>query len=732
MQTIRKLTELASAAFLALAAAGAAHAQTAGVQLAAAEAEIVVLGHRANLMRIAGSGATIEREDLEAARVFTVNEALRQVAGVFPRDEEGLGLRPNIGVRGLSPTRSSKTLLLEDGLPLAYAPYGDNAAYSHPPIRRFDRIEVLKGASQIRFGPNTVGGVVNYVTPAAPRAFEARLTGAGGTNGYGEFDARVGGPLLGWRLFAHGASTQFDGVRANHALQFDDLFVKAERELAPGSDLTIRLGRASEDSQITYSGATAAEYAADPYGNPFANDRFTSERASASFTHAWRIADAATLTTSAYAIYFDRDWWRQSSNSSQRPNDASDPACGGLVNLNTSCGNEGRLREYHVYGLESRLNWDLEAFGIPTDIEAGLRWHTERQNRAQINADAPNGRTPGTSVNAGVKELNRRYARAWSGFITAELAFARLTLSPGVRVESIEYERVNGLTGQRGQTDLSEVIPGLGVTYDLSDALVLYAGVHRGFAPPRVEDLVSNSGGVAELEAERSVNWELGLRGEPLRGLAIDVAAFAMDFDNQIVPASVAGGAGAALTSAGETRHAGFEGSLRASLRDMGVMESDDVFFRTALTFVAQAEFIGRRFSNIAGANCAGLASPAPGPACVLVSGNRLPYAPEWIASAAIGYARGDWFSTQIEVQYTGEQFADDLNTIAESANGQQGLIPAAGIVNWAANFTPGGDDATYFVTVKNVFDEVYIVDRARGILPGAPRLVQAGVSVSF
>ena len=696
------------------------------------DTEIVVVGQRQNLMHIPGSGATIEAEDLEAARVLTVNEALRQVAGVFPRDEEGLGLRPNIGIRGLAPTRSTKTLLLEDGLPLTYGPYGDNATYSHPPVRRFERIEVLKGASQIRFGPNTVGGVVNYVTPRAPSAFEALIMAAGGANGYGEIDARIGGEVLGTRMLAHGNYTQFDGVRANHALQFDDLYFKAERDFGPDHDLTLRVGAASEDSQVSYSGLTAAEYAADPYGNPFPNDRFDTQRYTASATHGWQISDALTLTNSAYWIYFNRDWWRQSSNSGQRPNDSSDPVCASMTNLNTTCGTEGRLREYHVYGMETRLGWNGELFGAPAQIETGLRYHAELQNRQQVNADTPSGRTPGVGVNGGVVEINRRAAEAWSGFVTASMAFGPLTLQPGVRVESISYERLNRLTGQSGETDLTEVIPGIGLTYDIADDLVAYAGVHRGFAPPRVEDVVSNGGGVTELDAEKSVNWELGLRGEPRAGVRFDVTAFRMDFGNQIVPASVAGGVGAALTSAGETRHAGLEGSLNVSLRDMGVLERDDVFFRTALTYVAEAEFVGTRFSNISGFNCAGIVPPVAGLTCVSVSGNRLPYAPEWVASAAIGYARGEWFSTQLEVQHTGEMYGDDLNTVAQSANGQRGLIDSATIVNWAANFTPTGSPATFFVTVKNVFDETYIVDRARGILPGAPRLTQAGVSLRF
>ena len=132
-------------------------------------------------------------------------------------------------------------LLLEDGLPLTYGPYGDNATYSHPPLRRFERIEVLKGASQIRFGPHTVGGVVNYISPSAPDAFGGSVFAAGGENGYAEGAVSLGGPVLGFRVLGHASTTYFDGVRDNHDLEFADYSLRVERDLAPGHELVARV-----------------------------------------------------------------------------------------------------------------------------------------------------------------------------------------------------------------------------------------------------------------------------------------------------------------------------------------------------------------------------------------------------------------------------------------------------------------------------------------------------------
>ena len=116
-------------------------------------ATVLVIGGEENLTSLGGAGQILGKRELEDSHVFTVNEALRKVAGVHARDEEGFGLRPNIAMRGLNPTRSTKITLLEDGLPLAYAPYGDNASYYHPMVDLYERIEVLKGASSLMFGP---------------------------------------------------------------------------------------------------------------------------------------------------------------------------------------------------------------------------------------------------------------------------------------------------------------------------------------------------------------------------------------------------------------------------------------------------------------------------------------------------------------------------------------------------------------------------------------------------
>jgi Fe(3+) dicitrate transport protein len=248
-------------------------------------AEIRVVGTPAALSRIPGSATLITPAMLQPWRTATMNEALRRVPGVTIREEEGLGLRPNIGVRGLNPTRSTKVLLLEDGIPVTFAPYGDNAAYYHPPITRFESVEVLRGAGQIAFGPQTVGGVINYITPAITQGTTGRISVTGGDRSFLDVNARgmtTFGRLGTLATFGH---RQAEGARENTGAQVSDVMVKATTPWEAGA-VTLRGNYYRERSNVTYSGLTEAEWAANPYANPFSNDSMKLDRWGVSATHA--------------------------------------------------------------------------------------------------------------------------------------------------------------------------------------------------------------------------------------------------------------------------------------------------------------------------------------------------------------------------------------------------------------------------------------------------------------
>ena len=709
-------------------AAGDSREVSLGLHAGQLAEEVVVRASRVvetpeEVERIPGSIEVVGERALEAGRVFTSSEALRKVSGVNVRDEEGFGLRPNIGIRGTNPTRSTKVLLLEDGIPLTYAPYGDNASYYHPPIDRFETVEVLKGSGQILYGPQTVAGVINYVTRNPPARRGGFLTLTGGSRSYFNGHLNHGGTVGNTGLLFDYTRKQGAGARANTRSGLNDFNFKSVTALGARQALTFKFNYYGEDSNVTYSGLTEAEYGADPRQNPFRNDYFYGDRFGASLSHGLVFSPDAVLTTNLYGAHFRRHWWRQSSNSNERPNrlrtlSGGDPDCTGMADLNTTCGNQGRLRTYYFLGIEPRLRLNHNLFGVRSETDLGFRAHFETQERRQENGDLP------TSRGGLLVENNERRNDAYSGFVQNRFRLGAWTVTPGVRVEHVRYERTNRLgPGGRtitGRTRLTQVVPGLGVSYSPSEKLTAFAGVHRGFAPPRTEDIISNTtGGSVDLDSELSWNYEFGLRSAPAAGLRFSATAFRMDYENQIVPASVAGGVGAAFTNGGRTLHQGFELSGRL---DTGALlkTPHNLYTRFAYTALPVAKFRGARFSSVGGFTN------------VSVTGNRLPYAPEHLLNATFGYSHTSGFDAQAEANHVGGQFGDDLNTVAPAANGQRGLIPSYTTWNATANYRVERWRTTFFVAFKNLFDRTYIADRSRGILPGSPRLVQTGLKFNF
>ena len=662
--------------------------------------------------RTPGSYEALGRDVIEATHPQDTNELLRKFSGVSVRDEEGLGLRPNISIRGLNPTRSSKVLLLEDGIPLTFAPYGDNASYYHPPVERFDNIEVLKGSGQIAFGPSTVGGVVNYITPVPPTRFAGNAFFTAGNRSFRNANATVGGTRGRVGLLADVMRKESDGARDNTHSDLTDIGGKLVATAGTAHVFTAKGNYYAEDSQLTYSGLRTDEFSENPRQNPFRNDTFEGDRVGGSFAHAGALSDRVLLTTTAYISHFARDWWRQSSNSAQRPNDSADLACGGMANLNTTCGNEGRLRRYLTMGAETKARVDF----ADASIDAGLRIHREQQERRQENGATPMARS------GVVVENNARDVDAYSAFVQPRFGRGRWVLTPGVRVEHVRFSRLNRLAnngqGVFGATTLTQLIPGVAISAALGDNTVLFAGIHRGFAPPRAEDIISNAGGVVDLDAERSWNTEAGARAR-LRGIALSTAWFRMDYQNQIVPSSVAGGVGATLTNGGRTLHQGVE--LAARVDSVAVWPaSHNAYARIAATYLPTAKFTGVRTSAIRGFEN------------VSISGNRLPYAPRYSVTGTVGLADERWFDVSAETVAVGEQFGDDLNTLVSSPDGQLGLIPPTVIWNAAVNIFIRPSRVTAYLTTKNLTNRLYVVDRSRGLLPGMPRLIQVGLRVSF
>ena len=123
---------------------------------------------------------------------------------------------------------------------------------------------------------------------------------------------------------------------------------------------------------------------------------------------------------------------------------------------------QGRLRNYDTWGVEPRIKLAHTAFGVSSDLDAGVKAHYETQARLQVNGTSPTARS-GTIV-----ENNLRETDAYSAFVANRFNLGEWGITPGVRYEYISSKRTNKLNGDTGSDTLGLWIPSLGGTYNPS------------------------------------------------------------------------------------------------------------------------------------------------------------------------------------------------------------------------------------------------------------------------
>ncbi len=710
-----------------------------------------------------GSTSLIDKETLERDQVFSVNEALRKAPGVYVRDEEGLGLRPNIAFRGQNPFRSTKVLFLEDGIPFNFAPYGDNDIYFHPPIERYDGIEIYKGADLTQFGPQTINGAVNYLTPRVPVEPSGFVSFMGGNRDFLSGHARYGGMVKnvqgmeavgGVADFLHKESM---GNRDNTFATVDNANLKGIIDFDARNRLTLRGDFFYQDEQGAAFGLTDAEYRKlGARYNPDKNAHNINDRWATSATWEHSFNDDVTLETSFYWQQYERNWWRQQNQFPTEDqcttrgisNYVTYRENGVLVDMDQCNYNVGRLRQYETWGLAPTLHAKHDLFGIESQLDVGFRAHFERQYRRRIVVNSPYANE--FSNGSVLQEHNERYADAYSGFFQNKFMWNDWTFTPGVRVESVSYEERNVLpNGRQGQNGLTEILPSFAMTYTPIDQATFFFGIHRGFAPPRVEDTINRSTGApVSLGPELSWNTEFGVRSRPMRGVRADLTYFHNDFDSLTALGTI-GGVDTPVAQ-GKALYEGIELMTRA---DFGqIFDSDhNPYAQVAYQWLPTAETTTPfrcvdDSGQTAGSLTATFTRFCPG-GNVFGSevGKRAPYAPESLLTATLGYAHANGFDAHLEAVFTREQYADFMNL--ENANdmpviagsdrealiksGQFGKINDYVVLNFATSYKVH-NDLTLFFNMKNMLDNTYIVDRVRGIQPGMPRLVQAGFKYEF
>ncbi len=713
--------------------------------------EVITIGSRDAVESITGSAHYIGEDTLDKFEYSDIQRISREVPGVSIQVEDGYGLRPNISIRGVATERSGRITLLEDNILIAPAPYSAPSAYYFPTAGRMQAFEVIKGPSAITQGPYTIGGALNMVSTAIPKDQRGKVLLELGEDATARLHATYGDTLdsgLGYLLEVH--QWQSDGFqtidRSNTDTGLDVTDYTLKLAYAPAGSahsVALKLQKADQQSNQSYLGLTDADFRDQAYRRYSLSelDNIETEHEQVIVRYRYKPSDSFSLSATAYNNDHKRDWFKTegvdldgSSNAQmfsrtswsdvvQAVNLGQGLSSGDIMfdasqlnaildgTLDTAQGSiqlRSNAREYYSRGIQFKLDWSTEIAGMSHQIQAGLRYHEDQEDRLQRNSTYQQiaGRLQLNDIGELGNAGNRiQEAQAVAVHIQDRIEFGNWVLTPGVRYEDIDQSRTrfNGgadrtfRDGRENQT--SVFLPGFGAIYKVSDSLSIVAGVHKGFTAP------SNSPGVREEEA---INSEFGVRFNNGRTRA-ELIAFSSDYENLLGECTSSSGSNCEIGDA-------FNGDA-ATVRGVEALFSSSVEVADGMLLLTQLSFTyidGEFDTDIADTAFFGDVS----------AGDPIPYIPETQFQFSAGLERGAWQAN------ANLSYVDEVCTRASC--GQFDRTDDALTVDLASSYLVN-ESLKIFARVENVSDERDILGRQPyGARPNKGRSASVGVELNF
>ena len=606
--------------------------------------EVVVIGSKDEIRKIAGSGGIIEEEQLDRMDYTDLNQILSSIPGVYFREEDGFGLRPNIGIRGATTDRSQKITMMEDGILIGPAPYSAPAAYYVPNVARHSSIEVLKGPSSIKYGPHTVGGAINYVTSELNREEVAEIDLSGGSDGYFKFQALLGKDFGEVSILLDALRYQSDGFKTldsggDTGFYRNDINAKIrwEPESDKAQSLSLKLGFADEDSDETYLGLTHADFDIDPTRRYPASqlDNFQSEHRQLHLNYALQMTESTSLNVKAYLNEFERAWNKfdglMSGTAPQKILTSPELYANQyrvLSGLANSTGSDSDTidvtnndREFSSRGLQISTTTAYSFSNVDNELSFGIRLHKDEVDRDHRKAGflMESGNLIDNGIDYPSKVQNHAESQAVSLYASNRFYINQVEIELGVRYEDIEGDLTNHILAVTKSNDQSKVLPGLSALWGVSESTSVFAGVHKGYSP--------RSPGSSADQAEESTNYEYGLRyNQENRGF--EIVGFHSDYENLLGRCRVSdfGCNPGEEFSGGEVKISGAElsGSLQRNF-------DNDLNLTVSLNYTyTDSEFQESFLSTFSQFG-------------LVREGDELPYLPESIARVEILLTKDDW-----------------------------------------------------------------------------------------
>ena len=688
-----------------------------------------ILGNKFVAKNRTGAAYYLSTEELAQFDYTDINRALSKISGINFYEEDGFGLRPNISIRGTSPERSSKIAIMEDGILISPAPYSASSAYYFPSVARMQAIEVLKGSSQIQYGPYTTGGAINFVSTEIPEKFRGKISTSFGSFKTGQTHATIGNSSEKFGYMFEILNYNSDGFKSlNDDLNtgFDINEITSKIKFVPKTpnidqSFELKFHTYDEISNETYLGLTETDFQKNPYlrypGSE--KDKMSAEHKQYVLTHELFVNEKIKITSNFYENRFKRNWYKlddvvHDNNSQKISKVISNPSqfsehlkiLSGELDYENALKVKANNREYISRGIQTKIDYHWygknESFN---DLELGIRIHYDEEDRFQWEDiyNINNGFMALESYGEKGSQGNRiSFANSFASYIMYKYKFKGLTISPGLRYESIklgrdDFGKSNPLRNIENlstrENKVSVLIPGVGFNYTFSNNLSVFGGIHKGYSPPGSSD---------GQKAEESVNSELGIRFSTKK-LNGEIIAYRNDYSNLLGNDLAATGGFGEMDpfNAGKALVNGFEVLLNTSIsKYIPISFSYTLTDAKFLTSFGSTQDIWGEVNN----------------------GDQIPYIPKHQFSSSLSY-RISKVDINLNASYNGK-----FSTLA---NGTE-EISSYLILDLSMKYRIKKD---IFLKSKilNLLDKKYAVSKApAGLRPGHPFGIYTGIEYKF
>ena len=667
----------------------------------------------------AGARTIVDRQRMDETATTSIRDALKQIPGVQVQDSNGTGgsdVSLNLGVRGLTSRLSPRSTVLMDGVPLSFAPYGQPQLSLAPTsMGNIESIDVVRGAGSVRFGPQNVGGIINFTTRAIPE----QLSGSVGlttefATGTDQLkyspNLFIGGTMdngLGVALLYSG--TKGDGYReANNKIDIDDVMLKTSYQFNDQDALAVNLHHFEGRGEMP-EGLTTAQYAENPYQSNQNRNYFAGRRSDVSvkYSHKDELNNFEIL-----GYYVD----------SFRTSDLES-----IINT-TNSRISNSPRDYKYFGIEPRYSRAYSLGNMNNEVTVGYRFLKEESSEFSGRTTPYNSLT-GTPGDRIANTTSDGGTKAHAVYIDNRFGLGPLTITPGVRFESIETHNdftayQNGIATNTVHPSIQsdEFLPNIAVQYNFNDRWNVFANAGVSFGPQQYNQLVTTRtiSGVNTAEStldglhpEKSNNYEIGTKylGNSLNA---EVTVFYLDFDKELLlerPDNIGTGI---WTNLGATSHKGVETGLSYDFSELSdTLKGLKIY--SNYTFTKAVSEAGK------------------------FDGMDLPYYSRHVGNLGLGYKFSNW-TMNADAFAQSKQHApgsSDVYQTKETADGRIGDIPGYSTfaVRTGYDFNNTLKGLKVAGGVKNVFDKQYYTrssDSTGGKYVGQPRTFYIQTSYDF